>query len=188
MGLFKRLAEKPWLVPAEGSVESLRSSEFSVHNRKVALVVFLAIIGVLFFLFFAAYHMRILLSTDWVAAPEPPLLWINTVVLIICSGAFEFSRNTARRGQLERTRTWFLIAGVLTLVFLATDVMDDFHVHLSDAVFNANMIPQLGSGNINVLALNYGDVNFNDDVQAYDASLILQYLICLLYTSDAADE
>ena len=118
MGLFKRLAEKPWLVPVEGSVESLRSSEFSVHNRKVALMVFLAIIGVLFFLFFAAYHMRILLSTDWVAAPEPPLLWINTVVLIICSGAFEFSRNTARRGQLERTRTWFLIAGVLTLVFL----------------------------------------------------------------------
>ena len=66
---------------------------------------------------------------------------------------------------------------LLTLVFLATDVMDDFHVHLSDAVFNANMMPQLGSGNINVLALNYGDVNFNDNVQAYDASLILQYLM-----------
>ena len=66
---------------------------------------------------------------------------------------------------------------LLTLVFLATDVMEDFHVHLSDAVFNANMMPQLGSGNINVLALNYGDVNFNDDVQAYDASLILQYLM-----------
>lgn len=66
---------------------------------------------------------------------------------------------------------------LLTLVFLATDVMEDFHVHLSDAVFNADLIPQLGSGSINVLALNYGDVNFNDDVQAYDASLILQYLM-----------
>ena len=66
---------------------------------------------------------------------------------------------------------------LLTLVFLATDVMEDFHVHLSDAVFNADMIPQLESGSVTLLALNYGDVNFNDDVQAFDASLILQYLM-----------
>jgi hypothetical protein len=66
---------------------------------------------------------------------------------------------------------------LLTLVFLATDVMEDFHVHLSNAVFNADMLPQVGSGSITVLALNYGDVNFNDNVQAYDASLILQYLM-----------
>ena len=66
---------------------------------------------------------------------------------------------------------------LLTLVFLATDVMEDFHVHLSSAVFNADMLPQVGSGSITVLALNYGDVNFNDNVQAYDASLILQYLM-----------
>jgi len=66
---------------------------------------------------------------------------------------------------------------LLTLVFLATDVMEDFHVNLSNAVFNADMLPQLGSGSITVFALNYGDVNFNDNVQAYDASLILQYLM-----------
>lgn len=117
MGLFKRLSEKPWLVPA-GGVAELRASEFSVHNRKVALVVFLAIVGVLFFLFFAAYHMRILLSTDWVSTPEPPLLWINTGILIVASIAFEWSRSASHRSQVDTTRLSFLVAGVFTLAFL----------------------------------------------------------------------
>ena len=118
MGLFAKLTEKPWL-PDETGVAQLRTGGFPVPNRKVALTVFLAIVGVLFFLFFAAYHMRIELSTDWVSMPEPPLLWLNSGVLILCSIAFEWARGAGARGNANTLKTAFLVAGVLTFAFLA---------------------------------------------------------------------
>ena len=117
MGLFSKLTEKPWL-PDQTGVAQLRTGGFPVPNRKVALVVFLAIVGVLFFLFFAAYHMRIELSTDWVSMPEPGLLWFNSGVLIVCSLAFEWARSAGSRGDVARLRSAFLLAGALTVAFL----------------------------------------------------------------------
>ena len=122
MGLFAKLTEKPWL-PDPTGVAQLRTGGFATPNRKVALVVFLAIVGVLFFLFFAAYHMRIALSTDWVALPEPPLLWGNTLVLVICSIAFERARGCGARADATGLRNAFLAAGALTLAFLVGQVI-----------------------------------------------------------------
>ncbi|MEC9251971.1 MAG: cytochrome c oxidase subunit 3 [Pseudomonadota bacterium] len=119
MGLFRQLVEKPWQVQTADGPVSNEGSAFPIHRRAVAMYVFLAIVGVLFFLFVAAYHMRIVLSTDWVALPEPPLLWVNTCVLVLCSLAFQRARSTIRRDLIDRARFAFLLAGVLTLVFLA---------------------------------------------------------------------
>ena len=117
MGLFAKLTEKPWLPDSTG-VAQLRTGGFAVHNRKVALVMFLAIVGVLFSLFIAAYHMRLEFSTDWVAMPEPWWLWVNSGVLIIVSIAFEWARAAVSRSDVTRGRTAFLVAGALTMVFL----------------------------------------------------------------------
>lgn len=117
MNIFKRLAEKPW-INEPGAVAETRTASFAVANQKVALVLFLAIVGVLFFLFFAAYHMRIELTSDWVPIPEPPLLWFNTAVLAVASVAFEWARSAARGGRTASARTAFLAAGALTLAFL----------------------------------------------------------------------
>ena len=117
MGLFAKLTEKPWL-PDQTGVALLRTGGFAVHNRKVALVMFLAVVGVLFSLFIAAYHMRLEFSTDWVAMPEPMLLWINSGVLIIASVAFEWARAAVARSDVPRGRTAFLVAGALTMGFL----------------------------------------------------------------------
>ena len=122
MNIFKRLAEKPW-IHEPGAVAETRTASFAVSNQKVALVLFLAIVGVLFFLFFAAYHMRIELTSDWVAIPEPPLLWFNTVVLGIASVAFEWARGAARTGREGTARTAFLVAGALTLSFLVLQLV-----------------------------------------------------------------
>ena len=119
MGLFRQLVEKPWQVQAADGPTSNPGSTFPIHRRAVAMYVFLAIVGVLFFLLVAAYHMRIVLSTDWVALPEPRLLWINTGVLVLCSLAFQRARSAIRRDLVDRARFVFLLAGVLTLVFLA---------------------------------------------------------------------
>ena len=128
MNIFKRLAEKPWL-EQPGAVVELRTASYATSNQKVALVVFLAIVGVLFSLFFAAYHMRLEplefggQGTDWVPMPEPPLLWFNTVVLGLASVAYEWARRACNRGQIGAAKLAFLTAGGVTLAFLALQLV-----------------------------------------------------------------
>ena len=128
MNIFKRLAEKPWLDESPNVVE-LRTASYAASNQKVALVCFLAIVGVLFFLFFAAYHMRLDpvelagQESDWVAMPEPPLLWFNTLVLILASVAYEWSRRVANRGETGHAGVAFLIAGAATVAFLVLQLV-----------------------------------------------------------------
>lgn len=120
MSIFRRLTEKPW-VETDDNVESLHTKSFRAHDRKVALYIFLCVVGSVFFLLFAATHMRIALATDWVPMPEPFLLWVNSIVLVAVSMALEFSRrlvNSNSDGMLV-----FLIGGVLTFVFLILQVV-----------------------------------------------------------------
>ena len=128
MNIFKRLAEKPWLDESPNVVE-LRAASYAASNQKVALVCFLAIVGVLFFLFFVAYHMRLDpielagQESDWVPMPEPPLLWFNTLVLLLASGAYEWARRGANRGEGSTARVAFLFAGAATVAFLVLQLM-----------------------------------------------------------------
>ena len=128
MNIFKRLAEKPWLAQP-GAVVELRTESYAASNQKVALVVFLAIVGVLFFLFFAAYHMRLEplefggQQTDWVPMPEPMLLWFNTVVLALASIAYEWARRACNKGQTGTAKLAFLMAGGITLAFLVLQLV-----------------------------------------------------------------
>ena len=115
--------EKPWLPPADTNITEFNPGYFAVHNRKVALVLFLCIVGILFLLLFSAYHMRIVLSTDWVASPEPPLIWANSLVLALVSAVMEWSRSTVQTGKINAARTKFIIAGLLTFVFLVGQII-----------------------------------------------------------------
>ena len=128
MNIFKTLAEKPW-VPDQGNVVELRTASYAAANQKVALVCFLAIVGVLFFLFFAAYHMRLDpvelagQASDWVPVPEPPLLWFNTIVLGLASLAFEWAKRASKGRDAGTAKLAFFAAGAVTLVFLALQLV-----------------------------------------------------------------
>ena len=129
MNLFKRLTEKPWL-PDPDSVVELRTESYAASNQKVALVCFLAIVGVLFFLFFAAYHMRLAplemsagQRSDWVPLPEPPLMWFNTLVLGLASAAYEWARRSANRQDTGTAKLAFLFAGLATAAFLVLQLV-----------------------------------------------------------------
>lgn len=122
MGFFRKILEKPW-IPPEGNVVEFQTSYFTATNRKVALVLFLCVVGVLFFLLFSAYHMRKAYSTDWVSTPEPMLIWFNTLVLFIVSGAFEWARAALAKEQIDAVRTRFYAAGGLTVVFLVLQLV-----------------------------------------------------------------
>jgi cytochrome c oxidase subunit 3 len=121
--LIQRLKDKPWtkqgVLPT--SQEGLTSSA-----PKVGLWVFLAVVSSLFGLFASAYMMRMAGHgglASWQPLDEPSVLWINTLVLVLASGAMQIARNRIDDSDLTGGRSYFISAGVLTVVFLAGQIL-----------------------------------------------------------------
>ena len=117
--LIQRLKDKPWT--KQGVLPTSQDTVTS-SAPKVGLWVFLAVVSSLFGLFASAYMMRVgghggLVS--WQALDEPSVLWINTLVLVLASGAMQIARNRIDADDFTGGRSYFLAAGLLTVVFLA---------------------------------------------------------------------
>jgi cytochrome c oxidase subunit III len=123
----QRLMAKPWLeVDSVGGVTAWDGS--TVPAAKVGLGVFLAVAGCLFALLFSAYIMRIEIETTpgavatgtvLRAMPVPRLLWVNTAMLVVSSGALQCALIAVRHGQRDTIRDGLLVGAVSAVVFLA---------------------------------------------------------------------
>lgn len=126
MGVLRSLTEKPWLAPGldpspDPDLKGLRS----LPAAAVGLRVYFGVATVMFLLIAAVFVMRMGghgISTgqqpDWKPMFWPPLLWVNTGVLMLSSVAWEWAREAGRRGRTERLRTGLIAGGGLALVFL----------------------------------------------------------------------
>lgn len=119
----QRITAKPWLetgLAADTGASALPSA-------KIGLGVFLAVAGTLFALFFSAYYMRMSMPEPdidaWKTLPAPKLLWLNTGVLILSSGALQWAQVSARRGQMEGITAGLLTGGGLAFAFLALQLI-----------------------------------------------------------------
>jgi cytochrome c oxidase subunit 3 len=121
--LIQRLKDKPWT--KQGVVPTSQDTVTS-SAPKVGLWVFLAVVSSLFGLFASAYTMRMAGHgglASWQQLDEPNLLWINTLILVLASGAMQVARNRIDADDLVGGRSYFLSAGLLTLVFLGGQVL-----------------------------------------------------------------
>lgn len=119
--VVRQLTARSW-EPGRGSTAELGGDgdvgPIGLEPAKIGLWMFMAVVTSLFSLFFAAYAMRMHQGTDWSQLQEPPLLWINTVVLALASVALEYTRRMARRGDRRRLRAGLIVGGVLTFAFI----------------------------------------------------------------------
>ena len=106
----------PWI--AEAVEESACQAPFNARPKRVALTAFLAVATSFFALMLSAYSLRMELG-DWVPMTEPSILWTNTVVLILASVVFQWTRNHAVNGNPDRIKPGLLLTGALTTAFLA---------------------------------------------------------------------
>jgi cytochrome c oxidase subunit 3 len=121
--LIQRLKDKPW---TKQGVLPTSQETVTASAPKVGLWVFLAVVSSLFGLFASAYSMRMMGHgglTAWQPLNEPSILWINTLILVLASGAMQVARNRIDADDLRGGRSYFLAAGALTLVFLAGQVL-----------------------------------------------------------------
>ena len=105
----------PWV--AEPVEESSYQAPFNARPKLVALTTFLAVATSFFALILSAYALRMEYG-DWVPMTEPQLLWVNTVILVLASVSFQWTRNHAVNANEASVRTGLVITGLLTTAFL----------------------------------------------------------------------
>ncbi len=112
----QRVTSKPWLEvgpdPIGGPDRSMPPTE------KIALGVFLAVVGALFALFASAYFMR-MEFVDWRTMPLPRIVWLNTVLLVLASILLQCALVAARQGDGATVRLSISAGGLATIGFLA---------------------------------------------------------------------
>ena len=124
MKFLKQITDKSWLAPEEDVVADLRSGALvmGTPSAKIGLRVFLTVVLVVFSLFCVAYYIRMELD-DWRPLPEPDLLWINTVVILLSSVALQYTRYSVQRSRAGAVNAGLLAAGLLTIGFLVGQYM-----------------------------------------------------------------
>ncbi len=127
--LVNRLSTRSW--ERHGSSMEARHNpgdlgEVTVPPARIALWVFLAVITSLFGLFISAYFIRMGHGhgaghgiSDWHPVNKPPILWLNTVVLVLSSITMQAARRAVRLNQRGQVNGFLLAGGIFAALFLA---------------------------------------------------------------------
>jgi cytochrome c oxidase subunit 3 len=119
MKLFRSLTEKSWQqsAPTADGVYAPESQLSAQPPQKVALLLFLGVVGVVFGLFITAYFIRMGLE-DWRPMPESQLLWFNTLLLFLGSVALQWTHSVLKRGRHGQVKLGLLLGALLTFGFV----------------------------------------------------------------------
>lgn len=110
------ITSKPWLEVGPDPTGEYEE-RFHYPKIKIGLGVFLTVVGAIFALFASGYFMR-MEYPDWRSMPLPPIVWINTGLLVMASISLQGALNDSRSSEFGNSNIWITIAGVATLGFL----------------------------------------------------------------------
>ena len=88
-----------------------------------ALQLGLAAIVMFFMALASSYIVRKGLGTDWQHTPMPPVIWFNTLVLLISSATIVVARKKLEGGERDAFRSWWWVTTGLGLLFLAGQII-----------------------------------------------------------------
>jgi len=107
-----------------GAADRLAAEDLELENTvavppaTAALWAVLATVIMLFAGFTSAYMIR-RESPDWIPIYAPPILWINTALLLFSSLSLEIAKTSRKFGKQAAFRGWFLAAVGLGAGFIA---------------------------------------------------------------------
>jgi cytochrome c oxidase subunit 3 len=124
MNFFKALGEKPWLAQV-GEIPIINNAEQEVLKGKTALKFFLAVVGVIFFLFTVTFLSRTqfpdfmaLSGEPWQPFTNPIKLWYNTAALMLGSIALQWAKLSVLANHLDRALAGIILGIFFSLSFL----------------------------------------------------------------------
>jgi cytochrome c oxidase subunit III len=83
----------------------------------------LAAIIMFFMALTSSFLVRKALGADWVAIPLPPVLWLNSLVLLASSGTIQWANLRMEKGDEPGFRYWWSLTIALGLLFLTGQVI-----------------------------------------------------------------
>ena len=95
-----------------GGPSASRSASF------IGLFVLLAGCVMVFGAFTGAFVFRRGLSGDWASMPKPPILFVNTAILLASSFALEVARRALKAGNRSKFNSWWSAGTVMGVLFL----------------------------------------------------------------------
>ena len=84
----------------------------------IGLYVLLAASVMVFVALTGAFVFRRGLSGDWASMPKPPILFLNTAVLLASSFALEMARRALKAGLRSKFNAWWSAGALLGVLFL----------------------------------------------------------------------
>lgn len=145
MKLLKTLGTKPWLHDEDGGAAAYAGPNTAAASR-IALRFFLAMVGVLFFLFIITFLSRsqypdfeALAGAPWQPFTDTSRLWFNTSILALASIAMQWGLSGARQDKLNVVVPGLSAAVFFTVMFMVAQV--DLWLHLQSMGFYLNSNP-----------------------------------------------
>jgi cytochrome c oxidase subunit 3 len=120
MTLRSSLTARPWTPTAREELPV--SSRLAIPTARLGLFVFMVVVTVLFTLLASAYLMRMTMP-DWRPLSEPPVLWANSMFLLLSSLALYVTSVAFRRGRPKVAIGGFLVGVALAIAFLVGQML-----------------------------------------------------------------
>lgn len=107
----------------DGDEEAWNAPAVPQHAYVTGIVLGLAAILMFFLALTSSFVVRKGLSNDWAPLSLPPVLWVNTLVLVASSLTLELGRRGLRRGVQAEFRRWWSLTTAMGLAFLVGQVL-----------------------------------------------------------------
>ena len=120
--IFKSIFEKPWEQSQILEDNNHDGKALSISENKLGVRYIMIVSTVIFSLFIVSYSDRMLIH-DWRSMPEPWLLWINTVVLILNSYFFHKTKIASDKIDYPKIKKGLFIVGFMAYLFLIGQVV-----------------------------------------------------------------
>jgi cytochrome c oxidase subunit III len=110
------------MTPSSGAASSwAETPDHRGSDRRTSLVGLLILLvstGIVFIALVVAFSARRLLGDDWIPLAKPPILWLNTGILIASSVALDLARRALKARQRLNFNRWWTAATGLGVLFL----------------------------------------------------------------------
>src|SRR5215467_13386900 len=93
-------------------------SSFPISKGQLGLWILLIVILMMFAGLSSAYIV-LRGMPDWQSIQIPPILWLNTAILLASSAAIEAARKSLAHRRVDVMKTWILVSAMFGFVFLA---------------------------------------------------------------------
>ncbi|MER3501713.1 MAG: hypothetical protein IMHGJWDQ_000709 [Candidatus Fervidibacter sp.] len=88
-----------------------------IPTARLGLWLFLGAVTMMFAAFTSAYLVRLPMP-DWRTIPKPPILWLNTILLLVSSGVGQWAWSSIRKDDRSSLRWGLVLTTLLGIAFL----------------------------------------------------------------------